>query len=287
CARHYGTVIAPARPGKPKDKAKAEAGVLFVSRWITTALRRRKFFSVDEINEAIVELLQQLNERPFKRLPGCRRSRFEELDKPALKPLPGRPFEFAEWAAEQKVGPDYHVYAKDHAYSVPHYLVGERVEARVAHRVVEIFYRGKRVAAHIRSDKPGLHTTDPNHRPPQHQAYANQTPGRFLQWAQKIGPATVLAVEAQFEGRPDHSMLGRKACSQLQQLYRLYDDPERFEAACQRAATIKSLTVKSIRSILQRRLHEIDADEVPAQTTLPLHDNVRAADDYRQAGGRE
>lgn len=282
-ARHYSVAVVPARVRRPQDKAKAEAAVLMFSRWCTVSLRRRKFFSIDEINVAIEELLQRLNERPFKRLPGCRRSRFEALDKPALQPLPARPFEYAEWVAEQKVGPDYHVWVNDHAYSVPFSLVGERVEARVSARMVEVLHRNRRVAAHARSFETGLHTTDPNHRPPAHAAYAAQTPERFQRWARSMGPNTRLAVTAQFDGKPDYSMVSRRACSQLQMLARTYG-PDRFEAACARAAAINSLTVKSIRSILQRRLDEAVPDDLPVQAQLPLHANVRGPEYYRAEG---
>lgn len=283
-SRHYECVISPARVRKAQDKAKAEAGVLFVTRWITMALRRRRFFSLPEINNAIAELLAKLNDRSFKRLPGSRRSRFEQLDKPVLRPLPDRPFQFAEWVAEQKVGPDYHVYVRNHAYSVPHRLVGEKVEARVSARTVELFHRNRRVAAHMRSDMSGEHTTDPNHRPAKHQAYAAQTRERFDTWARRLGASSRAAVDAQFDDKPDYSISARKACSQLQQLARMYGD-ERFEAACVRAGSINSLTVKSIRSILQRRLDEATPEDAPSQAQLPLHHNVRGPE-YYQLGGQ-
>jgi transposase len=85
-ARHYQTVILPARVRKPRDKAKAEAGVLLVERWILARLRKHTFFSLDELNREIKRLLRDLNNKPFKKLPGSRKSRFEEIDKPALKP---------------------------------------------------------------------------------------------------------------------------------------------------------------------------------------------------------
>lgn len=279
CIRHYNTAIDPARIKKPKDKAKVEAGVLFIYRWIIAQLCRQKFFSIDEINAAISPLLEKFNNRPFKRLPGSRRSRFEELDKPKLKPLPAEPFEYAEWINAQKVPSDYHVYVKQHAYSVPFQLVGERVEARITHRAVEFFHLNKRVAIHQRNEEPGAFTTNPDHRPPQHRAYASQTAESFFAWAQRIGPSTQKLIAAQFEDKPEYSTLGRKACMQLEKLCRSHGE-QRFEAACMRAVEIGSLTLKSVRSILQHHLESPIHDGEPIQPELPLHYHLRGAQYY-------
>lgn len=283
CIRHYGAAIDPARVRHPKDKAKVEAGVLFISRWILVVLARRKFFSIDEINAAIKELLEKFNNRKFKRLPGTRRSRFEELDKPLLKPLPAEAFQYAEWVSEQKVPPDYHVHIKQHAYSVPYQLVSEKVEARVTLRTVEILHLNQRVALHQRCDDQGGYTTNPIHRPLQHQAYAAQTMESFYKWAQRIGPAATQVIQAQFEGKPEYSLIGRKACMQLSKLCNAHSEI-RFEAACVRAVEIGSLTVKSVRSILQHHLELPALHEHPIQPDLPLHYHVRGSDYYLRGG---
>lgn len=280
-ARHYRVVIIPARVKHPRDKAKAEVGVQFVSRWILARLRHQKFFSLADINTAIAGMLTQLNERPFKRLPGCRRSRFLELDKPMLRPLPAQPFEYAEWVTAQKIGLDYHAYIKEHYYSVPYALVHERVEARITLNTVEIFHKNRRIASHVRSNVIGGHTTLPEHQLPTHRHYADQSLGRYLEWARGIGSAAVAAVQHQFDSRP-HAMLGVQACSRLQRLAKDYGG-DRFEAACHRAQAIGSLTVKSIRSILRRKLSASE-DETPLQVSLPLHHNVRGAAYYNMGG---
>lgn len=282
-ARHYRFYIVPARVRKPKDKAKAEVGVQFVQRWIIAALRNRKFFSLEEINAAIAELLTRLNERPFKRLPGTRHSRFIELDLPMLRPLRTEPFRYGEWTTSQKVGSDYHIYVDKHYYSVPYGLVQENVYARICHQVVEIFHKGKRIVSHVRSHDIGGHTTLPEHQPPQHREYAEQTQGRFVAWAQTIGAAAVAAVEHQFVSRP-YGLLARQACLTLQSLAKAHGD-ERFEAACQRAQAIGSLTVKSIRSILQRKLNAIAPGESAVVVTLPNHQNIRGASYFSGAVG--
>ena len=277
-ARYYGVVIVPTRVRHPKDKPKAEGGVLIAYRWILLKLRHRKFFSLEEINKAIAELLRQLNERPFKKLPGCRRSRFEEMDKPLLRPIPGAPFEYAEWTSARKVGQDYHLPIDQHYYSVPHELVSQKVETRTTKNIVEFIHKGKRVASHPRSYVVGGNTTIPAHQPKAHRQYANLTPENLLAWARNIGPASEAAVQYQFDSRP-HAMLGIRSCSTLKRLAKDYGY-ERFEAACKRAEMIGSLTVKSIRSILQRKLAELPEDEMPIQINLPLHQNVRGSAYY-------
>jgi len=277
-ACHYDTIIIPARVRKPQDKSKAEIGVQVVSRWIIARLRKRQFFSLEDINEAIYQLLVMLNERPFKKLPGSRRERFEKMEKPLLKPLPPKPFEYAEWLSPQKIGPDYHVHVHGHYYSVPYALVGERVEARVTSNIVEILFSGRRVASHISSDKVGEHTTKPEHMPKAHRYYAEQTPGKMKAWAKAIGPASLSVVQYQFSHYP-HDMIGLKACSTLNRLASSYGDIE-FEAACRRAVQIGSLTVKSVRSILQHGLSDLNENHVPKQMNLPFHHNLRGSEYY-------
>jgi len=281
-SKHYGIAIIPARVRRPQDKSKAEIGVLLASRWILAKLRHRQFFSVIEINDAISELLRKLNERPFKRLPGCRRERFELLDKPKLRILPSYTFEYAEWTSARKVNRDYHLEISGHYYSVPYQLVGNRIEGRVTSNVVEFFHRGKRIASHLRSNTVGEHTTVTEHQPKSHQFYANQTPEKLLIWAKKCGPYAAAAVQNQFSIRP-HTLLGVRSSIELQRLAKNYGD-EKFERACRRAEKIGSLTVKSIRSILQSRLTELDEDETPIQINLPLHGNVRGSSYYSTGG---
>lgn len=281
-SRHYNTVIDPARVRKPQDKSLAEIGVLLVTRWITVVLRRRTFFSVDEINQAIKPLLEKLNQKPFRRLDGCRKSRFEELDKPVLQPLPDKSFEFAKWITAQKVNADYHVPVYRHYYSVPYQYVGLKVEARVTHKVIEFIHQNKRIATHPRKEEIGGYSTIDAHRPKSHRLYAEQSREHYAKWAKSLGEHALSLVNAQYEGKPAYSMIGNKACSQLQSLARMYGD-ERFEAACQCAVDIQSLTVKSVRSILQCKIDQ-RVDNTPKQSILPPHQNIRGAD-YYQLGG--
>jgi transposase len=200
-ARHYATVIIPARPYKPRDKAKVEAGVQLAERWIIAVLRHRRFTSLGELNEAIGELVTRLNDKPFKKLEGSRRSRFLELDQPALRPLPAERYEFATWR-RAKVNIDYHVEVEQHYYSVPYQLAGQVVEVRFTSSVVEIFMKNQRVASHLRSCHRGRHVTDAAHMPDSHRRYLEWTPGRIVAWAQKNGPSTGQFVEALMRSRP-------------------------------------------------------------------------------------
>ncbi|MBT6148814.1 MAG: IS21 family transposase [Gammaproteobacteria bacterium] len=271
-AVHYGTAILPTRPVKPKDKAKAESGVQLVERWILARLRKHTFFSLADLNGEIHRLLELLNDRPFQKLEGCRRSLYEELDRPALQPLPVQPYEFARW---KKVRPniDYHIEIEGHYYSVPHQLSREAMEARYTRTAVEVIHRGKRVAAHVRSRRPGGFTTEPSHRPKAHQKYLEWTPSRLVAWANKTGPRTGELVGRILESKP-HPEQGYRACLGLLRLADTYT-PQRLEAACDRALHIGGISYRSVKSILKNGLDQIPLEE-QTQLALPQdHDHVR------------
>jgi len=278
-ASHYGSAVIPARVRRPKDKAKAEAGVLLVERWILACLRKRTFFSLDELNEAIAELLVRLNNKPFQKLPGSRRSMFEKLDRPALRPLPPTRYEFSEWKGA-RVHIDYHIEVDHHYYSVPYQLVKHKVDARFTRTTVEVFYKGKRVASHRRSFQRGRHTTLTEHMPPSHRHYAEWTPERLCRWAAKIGPATKVFIEHLLGSRA-HPQQGFRSCLGILSLSKSYDDA-RIEAACARATAIGANSCKSVTSILKKGLDSQPPPEVSSQPSLPLvHDNIRGAEYYR------
>jgi len=276
-ARHYGCAILPARPYRPKDKSKAEVGVQVVERWILARLRHHTFFSLGEFNAALRELLSELNTRPFQKLPGSRQSAFEALDKPALKPLPERPYEYAEWK-QAKPGIDYHVEVDKRYYSVPHRWVGHKVDVRASASVVEVFHKGQRIAAHPRSHTQ-LFSTLPEHMPSSHRQHREWSPGRFLNWAKQIGPATLEVVKRQLEDLP-HPEHGYRRCLGLLNHARRYSKA-RLEAACERALAIHSPSYRSVSSILKQGLDRQPLpEEEPEQEELPLHANVRGPDYY-------
>jgi transposase len=280
-ARHYGTAILPARPARPRDKAPVEAGVQLVQRWILARLRNRQFFSLAELNAAIRPLLDELNNRPFKKLQGSRRSAFEAIERPAMGALPAQRYEFAQWK-KALVGIDYHVEVAGHYYSVPHSLVKQRVDVRITASIVECFFKGKRAASHARSAKRGGHTTLADHMPESHRKHMQWTPGRLLNWALSIGPATREVVKWQLENRP-HPEQGYRACLGLLNLAKHHGEA-RLEAACRRALAIGSPTRKSIKSILEAKLDqhpELFPADNALSTRLPRHANVRGADYFR------
>jgi len=272
-AAHYGTGVLPARPRRPRDKAKVEVGVLIMERWILGRLRNRRFHSLGELNEAIRGLLVRLNdERPIRRLGVTRRQLLEELDRPALKPLPAEPYVFAEWRA-RRVGIDYHVDVDKHYYSVPHRFARAEVEVRLTGRSVEVFARGERIAVHLRSSGNGKHTTVQEHMPSSHRRYANWTLDRIRTDAAAIGPATAALCELILEHRP-HPEQGFRACLGIVRLVKPFG-MARVEAAATRALDIGAMTYGSVRSILDNNLDRHSAGQRGPDGVTILHPNIR------------
>ena len=269
-AEHYGVAILPARVRKPRDKAKVEGGVLIVERWILARLRHQTFFSLGELNAEIARLLTALNTRPFKKLEGCRQSRFEQLERPALKPLPAHAYELARWK-QAKVHPDYHIEV-DHAYySVPFTLIRQHVEVRLTDTTVEVFHRGKLVAAHARAHRRGEFVTLPAHRPAAHQAVIEQSQAKLLERAVAVGPATAELIRRQATLKRHREQTLRTT----QGILRLAKDfsPEKLEAACARALEIKAYSYRALRALITSPV----APSAPV-THLPVHANVRGAE---------
>jgi len=277
-AAHYGFAIIPARVRRPRDKAKAEAGVLLVERWILAALRNRLFFSLAELNQAIAELLERLNDRPFRKLPGSRRSAFEAVDQPALQPLPVCPFEFCEWK-KVRVHIDYHIELERHYYSVPHTLARKQLMARYTANTVELLHRGQRVASHLRSHRQGHHSTLAEHMPEGHRQMARQwSPQRFTRWAEDIGPATAALIEHVLQQRR-HPEQSYRSCLGILRLAKAYSN-SRLEAAARRALSLGTHSVRSLESILKNRLDEQSLRQQLDLSLPTVHDNIRGPDCY-------
>jgi len=277
-ANHYGTAVIPTRVRKPRDKAKVETGVQIVERWILARIRDQQFSGLYPLNQAITVLLAELNRRPFKKLPGCRKSLFEELDRPALKPLPAYPYQYAEWK-KARVNIDYHIEVERHYYSVPHLLIQKQLDVRITNGIIECFYKNKRVASHIRSYQPGRHTTVREHMPRSHQKWAEWTPQRFIRWAAKIGPQTVQLIEAILNARPVPQQ-GFRSCLGVLRLAKSYGD-QRLEAACRRAVDIGGASYRSVESILKHNLDQKPLSEEAANQTPISHINIRGARYYQ------
>lgn len=277
-AEHYGCLVLPTRPRRPRDKAKVETGVLIAERRILARLRRRTFFSLGEVKVAVAEQLAALNERPFQRLPGCRTSIFLEEELPAMHPLPERPYEHRE-RKTARVHIDYHVELHGHYYSVPYRLVREKVEIRYTQHVVEIFHEGVRVASHVRSDTKGRATTALEHMPLPHRRYAEWSPERFTSWARKIGPQTEALITAVLARYP-HPALAYRSCLGILRLENRYGAP-RLERAAERTLTYGGASYKSVSHVLKAGL---DREAVEATRSRPeplFHENLRGPDYFK------
>jgi transposase len=270
-AAHYNTAIVPARPYRARDKAKVEVAVQIATRFIIAKLRNRRFFSLAALNEAIAELVAQINTRASRHLGASRRTLFDDLERSALKPLPAEPYVFAEWK-ECRVGLDYHVEIDKHYYSVPHQLLREKVWARITARTIEVFHRGKRVAAHVRSSSNRKHTTVREHMPSSHRRYADWTPEGIRRHAGEIGRNTSALVEIILRERT-HPEQGFRACVGILRLAKTYGR-ERLEAACSRALEIGARSYSSVNSILKNNLDR-QRPAMPADGPAIAHDNIR------------
>jgi transposase len=281
-ARHYGTAVLPARPAKPKDKAKVERAVQIAQRWILARLRNETFFTLTALNERIGELLEDLNARKMRVYGASRNELFERLEKNALLPLPQERFTYAEWKAVRVSRLDYHVEIDGHFYSAPHTLVAEeaKVEARITATTVELYRNGERFTSHLRNYQRGRHTTKPEHMPKAHQKHLEWTPERITHWAASIGPKTKELVGAILADRP-HPEMGYRSCLGILRLGKKY--PDRLEAACARALVGGARSYKSVASILENGLDRQPlplVSEPKSQVAIGVHGNVRGRDYY-------
>lgn len=274
-AAHYGTAILPARPYKPRDKAKVEVGVQVVQRWILARLRHRRFFSLADLNQAIRELVDQINDRPMRGWGTTRRALYEQLDRPALLALPPTAYEYAEWK-RCRVGLDYHIEIAKHWYSVPHALLRQEVEARITARTVEIFYRGKRVASHLRSLRPHRPTTVPDPMPSSHRRYRDWTHDRIRREAARVGSDAAALVDVILRSRP-HPEQGFRSCIGILGLENRYG-AERLDAACARALALGTRSYGSVAAILKNRQDQAAADSTERPSLL--HENIRGPSYY-------
>ena len=282
-ASHYSCVVIPTRVRSPKDKAKVETGVKVVEQWILARLRNITFFSLTDLNKKITSLLEDLNGRPFQKMEGTRKSMFDDLDRPALKPLPLEPYTYAEW---KKVKPhiDYHVEVKGFYYSVPYQLAKKDLEVRITQNTIEIFYKAKRVASHKRSYDPSKrYTTAREHMPKSHQHYTDWNPQRIIRWAAKTGEATAQTVKIIMKNRA-HPQQGFRSCMGVMNLGKEFTD-KRLEAACSRALAIGSPSYKSIQAILKKGLDRLPPQREPQQTSFINHSNIRGPQYYQTNEG--
>jgi transposase len=277
-AAHYGIAVIPTRVRAPKDKSKVEKGVQDVETQVLARLRNKQFFSLEELNEEISRELGKFNRRPFQKLPGCRLSHFEELDKPNLNPLPATPYFFAEWQ-KKRVGKNYHINVLGHYYSIPYLFVKEEVEARITENTIEVFFKNNRIASHLRSNEIGKYTTNHKHRPQHHQFYADCTPENLLLKANKVGEDAKKWVQTVLDDESRHPIVREKICLGVLRLIKSYDE-SRLDLACKRALQVGIFNCRSIESMLKAGLDQL-ADQEPKVLMLPQnHEFVRGSAYY-------
>jgi transposase len=275
----YSTAIIPARPFRARDKASVEAGVLLAKRWIVAVLRHQIFHTLEEVNAAIAQLLERLNTRPFRKLKMCRRELFERVDRPNALALPVHCYQYAEWR-KATVNIDYHICADHHYYSVPHQLVGEEVDIRIAANTVEVLHRGGRVAGHERSYEAGKYTTKPEHMPESHRRYLEWTPSRILEEAEQIGTSTKELVDSvlRLPKHPEQNYRSALGIIRLQSSY----GKDRLEKAAKRALCFHSFSYTAVKNILSAGLDQVPVVEQETNSARLLeHENVRGPSYYQ------
>jgi len=276
-AAHYGTAIVPARPYKPKDKAKAEVGVQIIERWILARLRHHTFFSLAELNHCIKALLEDVNNKPFKQLNGTRRQWFESLDRPALAPLPRQVYQYTD-IKYVKVNVDYHVQYDNHLYSVPHHLVGERLELHAKDKLIELYFHNKTIASHPRKYHSGM-TTQPAHMPTQHEKHHQWTAHRLMNWAKDIGDEVLIWVQTQLKQKA-HEEQAYRVCLGLLNLSRSYP-PARLNKACAIANQHSLYRLKQIKAILLSNQDQLVSEQQEKPALLPQsHENIRGPNSF-------
>ncbi len=278
-ADHYDVLVMPTRSRRPRDKAAVESAVRLAQMWILARLRNRTFFSIEQLNSAILELVLAMNDKPMRTRGGkSRNTLFEEMDLPMMRASPISTYEYAEWKLNLCVPKDYHVVFESNYYSVPHHLVTEKVNVRATSTVVEAYYRDRLVATHARSFGTSEIFTKKEHQPPGHRSYGEEQASDMVGWAESVGTSAAGFVRLHQERNSPGASL--QACKGLRRLVRELG-PERVEHACARALKMKAITMSSIRSMLQRGIENTPLRGEATNEPIPAHDNIRGAATYQ------
>lgn len=276
-ANHYDTIVFPAKPYSPKEKSKAEGGVLIFQRWVMFKLRKRTFYSLGDLNQAISELVEKANQRNFQKLSGTRFSRFQEIDKPALKPLNQERYVYKRFI-KKRVALDYHIEFESHFYSVPHALVTKEVEVVISSTIVEIIFAGRRIASHARVYGEGK-TTVEEHMLPTHRFYAKWDMDSQLDWALSIGQYTHQFMQTILTAAKHHDAAFR-IYNSVKQLVNEYD-ALKLEMACKRAVEIGASNVTNLRHILKNKLYvKVTSLQTDTSQADFEHQNIRGQNYY-------
>lgn len=273
-AEHYNCVVIPARVRKPKDKAKVESAVLLVERWILACIRDKKYYSLSTLNEDISILLEKLNSKKFKKLPGSRKSIFTEYEKPALIPLPKTEFEHSNFKLT-RVGLHYHIEYDKNYYSVPYTYARKEVEIRVTLNTIEVLYRNARIASHIRQYSVNKWSTQLEHMPRSHKEVVEWTPEKIVNCAKSIGEYTSNIIEKILHSK-EHPQQGFNSAFGIIRLKEKYGE-ERLEACCYRAYKYNIISYRQINNLLKNGCDKIPFVEEEISKIIQ-HENIRGTE---------
>lgn len=280
-ARHYNIAILPARPSKPKDKALVEGMVRITYSWIYAKLRDRIFFSLEELNAAILELLEILNNKIMQRPGVSRRELFESIERAELKPLPSERYEIRKFKV-LTVQFNYHIYLSEdhHYYSVPYRYKGRKVEVLFTERILEIYHNNVRIATHFRCRRKNGYTTQKDHMPESHKWQDNWNPEKLTTWAESKGESVVAVIEAVLSSR-QHPEQSYKTCMGILSLSKNYGDV-RLDKACKCALDYENCSYKMIKNILNNNMDLMNSESTDVNSTLPEHENIRGNQYYME-----
>jgi len=278
-ARHYNTVILPARPVRPKDKSLSENAVNLTYQRIFARLRNLTFFSLEELNQAIWDELEKHNNTKFQKRDTSRRQLFEEIEKSELRPLPVEYYELKNYQSA-RAGFNYHVYLKEdkHYYSVPYQYNGKVMKIIYTTGMVEIYKNNIRVAIHKRDRRAYQYTTVKEHMPSNHRFVDGWRSERFIKWASKLGEPVVSFIQRLLDSR-DHPEQAFKSCMGILKLEKKYDR-QALKHACKKALELNVISYKFINNSLKNNTHKMDPQE-KNDIKLPFHDNIRGKENYK------
>ncbi len=272
-ADHYDTMVVPARAYTPRDKGSVENSVLIVTRKVLYKLRHRKFTSLEEANSAVQDEVKKLNSAKFAKFDATRQGLLDSIDRPALRPLPMTPFEYAEFR-RVRIGLNYQFEHEGQWYSVPHTLAREEVDLRITLRVIEVSFNGRRVCTHQRVTIPGDPKVLPEHQPPSHRYISDFSDERAFEWAESIGQSTKALLIASFKSLRSREQKYRFMGS-MKKLAEQYGQSV-LDAACIHALEIGAFRIEHINSILVNRNHKADEGQEADFT----HKNIRGGKEY-------
>ena len=278
-AEHYETTILPARAYKPRDKSLVEGAVKILYRRIYVHLKEQKFFSLEELNNQIWDLLDEHNNKKLTARPYSRSELFSEDEKDKLRPLPQERFEIKYQSFATVMQNGHVLLSQDKSYySVPYQYLRKKAKLLYIKSTVEIYYKYNRIATHPRNYKPYVYTTNPEHMASTHLFVADWSASRFIDWANSIDSCVGEFIMKIMDSR-NHPEQAYKSCLGIL-TYEKKVGKERLINACKRALDYRIYNFKTIQNILENNLDKIDYEQESEQE-LPLHENIRGKNYFK------